>query len=177
MSSKSSIIEPYMSTETIIDLEGHTITADYPMARIHNPVFDNDYNYIGFYNELCYGTFSEIASLTSYTSETLSRPSSLTNFSFGDTWDCWVRRKGSVVTVGYNFDGHFTSTSSSGGTLFMLPSVCAPIVYTRYINAVNESGVRYLLTINTSGTVTLQNTQGAAASAHQFFRGQITFVK
>lgn len=109
-------------------------------------------------------------------SASLTKPSSLTNFSFGTTWTCSVRKnKAGVVTVHYNFNGYFTATSTTGGTLFTLPSGYRPAA-TMYLNKVNQSGTRYLLTLNTSGTVTLQNTSGASASSAQFFRDVITFV-
>lgn len=176
VSSKESIITPYIATETIFD-SSDGVRVDYPMAKISKPVFENTFYYLDYYNALQTGTFSAITNASELSSATLSRPSSLTNFTFGTTWDCWVRKRNNIVTIGYNFNGYFTSTSSTGGTLFTLPSEYAPIANTRYINCVNQSGVRYLLTINTSGIVTLQNTQGAAASSAQFFRDQITFVQ
>ena len=177
VSSKESIITPYIATETIYDSSNNSVRVDYPMAKISKPVFENTFYYLDYYNALQTSTFSAIANASELSAATLSRPSSLTNFTFGTTWDCWVRKRNNIVTIGYNFNGYFTSTSTTGGTLFTLPSAYAPLANTRYINAVNQSGVRYLLTINTSGTVTLQNTQGAAASSAQFFRGQITFVQ
>lgn len=106
----------------------------------------------------------------------LSKPSSVTNFTFsGSTWTCGVRKKSGVVTLHYNFTGYFSGSGTSGGTIFTLPSGYRPAT-TMYMVRVNESGVRYRLTLNTSGAVTLSNYSGSAGSSAQGFRDVVTFV-
>lgn len=140
-------------------------------VRVYNNSADAGFYAVGTYAAY----YLNGVSLTAVKSTSLSKPSSLTNFTFGTTWACGVRKAGNTVTLRFNFNGYFTSTSTTGGTLFTLPSGYRP-QDALYLNRVNQSGVRYLLTIATSGAVTLQNTSGASASSAQYFRDVISFV-
>lgn len=116
-----------------------------------------------------------VISTVSSSTSALSAPASLTNFSFGTTWRCNASRKNGVVELSYRFNGHFTSASTTGGTLFTLPSGYRP-TNTHYINRMSQNGTAYLLSINTNGTVVLQNTSGSAGSSDEFFSDVITFL-
>ena len=148
---------------------------DTTICNFYVPGDDSVYYSGAIFNDLALEEWIE-AVAKEQTSRTLSKPSSLTNFSFGTTWGCTAKVNGAgVVMLKINFNGYFTATSTTGGTLFTLPSAYRP-EETLYFNRVNQSGTRYLLTINTSGAVTLQNTSGAAGSSNQFFRDVFTFL-
>lgn len=115
-------------------------------------------------------------SLTTPMESTFTKPTSLASMTLGSTWTARVQKAGCTVTLAFNFNGYFTTTGTTVNTLFTLPAIYRP-KYSMFKICETQSGVRYILTINSTGAIQIQNVSGASQSSAVFFREIITWVR
>ena len=106
---------------------------------------------------------------------TITKGASSTNITMGTTWTTQVRKWGKVVEAHWNFNARILTSATTALTVGTLPSGYRPSV-TIYKLGIAQDGTRIIYTINTNGTITVQNVSGAAQSATTFFRDSVTFI-
>ena len=115
-------------------------------------------------------------SLTKPLVTNISAPGTITNLTRGTTWSAHVSKAGCTVTLDLYFDGRITTTATTALTLFTLASEYRPTNVIRLMR-ITQDGTRYVLVINTDGTVTIANASGTAMSSNSYFGENVTWVR
>lgn len=172
----------FLSTEyeyafdfTVTDPPMIKFTANDSNGDPHSLMINLD-TYVGDTESFAPGIWWDGCSLTTPVVASIDAPGTLSNFTRGSNWAANVSRAGCTVVLEFYFDGRFTATSATAITLFTLAEAYRPTRVIRLMR-MTQGGTRYILTINTNGTVTIANASGASMSSNSYFADSVTWVR